>query len=127
MIRYDHQLQSVAEREVGDFGAALLGSSKRWRCDRGDERNQRQVCSGKHVIGPGYVAIVRQHEIGWSRPPQSKTEFTAVNTTSPARNELRSSQSPSASPPCRRRKAAPARASGSLAADRSAKTAAVRR
>ena len=59
-IRDDHNLQSVGEREVSDFGAG----GERRRCDRGDERNQRQVCSGKHVIGPEYVAIVRQHEIG---------------------------------------------------------------
>ena len=60
VIRNDHQLKSVGQRGVGHLGSG----GKRGRCDRGDERNQRQVCFEKHVFGPEYVAIVRQHEIG---------------------------------------------------------------
>src|SRR5262249_14325788 len=53
MILDDYELQSVAKSEVGDCGTVLIGVERRGR-QRTSKRDERQIYSGKHRVGPEY-------------------------------------------------------------------------
>src|SRR5262249_25599577 len=125
MIWDDHKLQSVGKNEVCDFGVTLIGGERRG-CQSASKRDERQIYSGKHDVGPEYVAIVPQHEIGLRRQLPLKARSEAVTVIESAQNVWCNSRLPWELRACQGHRVGPEMVFDSRVEDRSINPAVVR-